>query len=140
MFKSIFVTIAMLTAFTANANQCVDDRIANFYKQEGPDASIRYDVIEEWEDECSVAGNSEHRNIELKIAAVGNTINIQSKEDYLIVTDIELNRGNCKVSPIGQPPFELKFGVVKTIMTYASCDLIELKLEIDGHVYVWDVY
>lgn len=140
MFKSIFVTIAMLTAFTANANQCVDDRIANFYKQEGPDASIHYAVLEEWNDECGVVENEEPRNIELKIAAAGDTINIQSKEDYLIVTGIELNRGNCKVSPIGQPPFELKFGVVKTIMTYAPCNLIELKLEIDGHVYTWDVY
>lgn len=140
MFKSIFVTIAMLTAFTVNANQCVDDKIANFYKHEGQDATIHYSVLEEWNDECGVVENEEPRSIELKIAAAGNTINIQSKEDYLLVTGIELNRGNCKVSPIGQPPFELKFGVVKTIMTYASCDLIELKLEIDGHVYVWDVY
>lgn len=140
MFKSIFVTIAMLTAFTVNANQCVDDKIANFYKHEGPDASIHYTVIEEWNDECGVVENEEPRNIELKIASSGHLIHLLTKEDHLLVTGIEVNRGNCKVRPNSEPPFELKFGVVKEIMTWSDCNLIELKLEIDGNVYTWEAY
>ena len=63
-----------------------------------------------------------------------NVLKIQSLENDLIVTNIELNRGNCQPNPFFNAPLphSLKYGQTDAVILYPPdsnlCDLLETKI------------
>lgn len=98
----VLLTFLLFTTY-AHANQsCVDQRIADFRAHAGPDAPIRFDVLEEWEEECSTGSESalfSSPDIEITISSnpyYGTLMfKIQAIEDSVVVRNVVINRGNC---------------------------------------------
>tara|TARA_R110002012_G_scaffold166810_1_gene330241 strand:+ start:1652 stop:2125 length:474 start_codon:yes stop_codon:yes gene_type:complete len=101
------VVLAISSANVSYADDaCVDERIQNFRNLHGEEEPIRFDVLEEWESECSAnstASPSTTPDVDLYIGtnqfSGALTFDLQAIDDDVVVRDVVINRGVCEIPP-----------------------------------------